>query len=127
MGAPLVMEMGTGVDIRGRDWTKAACRAVHNALRHNSLSLADAYGLPREAMRVEIVIGAGTPDSVDRDAVMAMLPYGEARIRVERGGMTTPANDAGYGPIMANAVLLVSLDGIAEAGTAEDETTENAA
>ena len=114
MGHPLVMELGTGVDIRGRDWTKAACRAVHNALRHNSLSLADAYGLERDAMRVEIVIGAGEPDAVDSDAVAAMLPYGSATVRVEHGGMTTPANDQGYGPIIANAALLVSLDGIAE-------------
>ena len=31
-------EMGMGVDVHGRDYTKAACRAVSDALRHSSLN-----------------------------------------------------------------------------------------
>ena len=106
----VVMETGRGADIRGRDWTKAACRAVDDALRRNSLTVADAFGLPREKMDVEIVLGVGAPETVDTGAVAALLPYGRRSVRVERGGLTTPANDEGYGPILANAALLVWLD-----------------
>ena len=106
----VVMETGRGADIRGRDWTKACRRAVDDALRRNSLSVADAFGLPREAMQVEIVLGVGDPDAVDRDAVASLLPYGERSVRVEHGGLTTPANEQGYGPILANAALLIWLD-----------------
>ena len=35
----LVHEFGMGVDVHGRDSTKAACRAVSDAIRHSSLPL----------------------------------------------------------------------------------------
>jgi len=30
-------EMGMGVDVHGRDYTQAACRAVSDAIRHSSI------------------------------------------------------------------------------------------
>ena len=36
---PCVLEFGMGVDVHGRDSTKAACRAVSDAIRHSSLPL----------------------------------------------------------------------------------------
>ena len=106
----MVMELGMGTDIRGSDYTKAATRAVHNALRQNSISIADAFGVSRDDMHVEIIIGAGQPDQVDMAAVAAMLPYGKAEVRVEKGGMDTLKDDGSAGPILANAALLVYLD-----------------
>ena len=106
----MAMELGMGTDIRGEDYTKAATRAVHNALRQNSLVVADAFGVPREEMHVDIVIGVAKPDEVDKAAVAAMLPYGKGEVRVERGGMDTPKDDGTPGTIMANAALLVYLD-----------------
>ena len=35
---PYVLEMGMGVDVHGADNTKAACRAVSDAIRHSSLA-----------------------------------------------------------------------------------------
>ena len=105
----MVMELGMGTDLQGEDYTKAACRAVHNALRQNSLSVYDAFGVSRDDMVVEIIIGAAKPDAVDSDAVAAMLPYGSRTVRVERGGMDTPKEDGGT-TIMANAAIIVYLD-----------------
>jgi len=48
----MVLEIGMGTDIRGADPTKAACRALRDALWHNSLSIARALGHPLEAMIV---------------------------------------------------------------------------
>lgn len=106
----MVLELGMGTDIRGEDYTKAACRAVHNALRQNSLSVADAFGVPREAMHIKIIIGVANPDAVDPQAVADMLPYGQAEVTVEEGGMDTPSEDGTRKTIMANAALVVYLD-----------------
>ena len=52
----MVVEMGMGTDLQGGDYTKAAVRALRDALWHNSLTVAPAFGLPREAMKVEVNI-----------------------------------------------------------------------
>jgi uncharacterized protein (TIGR02058 family) len=41
----VVTEMGMGTDIRGGDYTKAAVRALRDALWHNSLSVTRALGM----------------------------------------------------------------------------------
>ena len=105
----MVMQLGMGTDLQGEDHTKAACRAVHNALRQNSLHVYDAFGVSREAMVVEIIVGAAKPEAVDADAVAAMLPYGSCTVRVEAGGMDTPKEDGGF-TVMANAAVIVFLD-----------------
>ena len=58
----MVLEIGMGTDIRGADHTKAAVRALRDALWHNSLSVANAVGLPTDSMRVEVTIGVPKPD-----------------------------------------------------------------
>ena len=46
----MVLQIGMGTDIRGADYTKAAVRALRDALWHNGLSVADAVGLPVDAI-----------------------------------------------------------------------------
>ena len=58
----MVLEIGMGTDIRGSDPTKAACRALRDALWHNSLSIATALGHPLEAMIVDVHIGVPRPE-----------------------------------------------------------------
>ena len=50
----MVLEIGMGTDIRGADPTKAACRALRDALWHNTLSIATALGHPLDAMIVDV-------------------------------------------------------------------------
>ena len=57
----MVLEIGMGTDIRGSDPTKAACRALRDALWHNSLSIATALGHPLEAMIIDVHIGVPRP------------------------------------------------------------------
>jgi len=40
----VALEIGMGTDIRGGDYTKAAVRALRDALWHNSLTVASAVG-----------------------------------------------------------------------------------
>ena len=69
----IITELGAGADLHGRDMTKAAKRAVEDAMRHSSLSLFRALELDPTTMRVEILIGAPEPEGVDADAVAAVM------------------------------------------------------
>jgi uncharacterized protein (TIGR02058 family) len=106
----MVLEIGMGTDIRGRDCTKAAVRALRDALWHNSLSVAAALGQPTDAMRVEVRIGVPRPAEVDRNAVLGVLPHGTGTVEVVEGGLEI-ANDAGTdATLVANAAAIVYLD-----------------
>ena len=106
----MVLQIGMGTDIRGADYTKAAVRALRDALWHNALSAADAVGLPVDSMQVEVTIGVPRPDQVDREAVLAVLPHGTGTVRVVEGGLEIP-NDAGTNTtVVANAAAVVRLD-----------------
>ena len=106
----MVLQIGMGTDIRGADPTKAAVRALRDALWHNSLSVANALGMDVDAMRVEVTIGVPRPEKVDKDAVLAVLPHGTGTVQVIEGGLEI-ANDEGTNSTMiANAAAVVWLD-----------------
>src|SRR3954468_18930218 len=105
----MVLQIGMGTDIRGADYTKAAVRALRDALWHNSLSVADAVGLPVDSMRVEVTIGVPKPELVDKEAVLAVLPHGTGTVTVVEGGLEIP-NDAGGASVISNASAVVRLD-----------------
>jgi uncharacterized protein (TIGR02058 family) len=106
----MVLELGMGTDIRGADYTKAAVRALRDALWHNSLSIADAVGLPVDAMRVDVRIGVPHPEKVNKEAVLAVLPHGTGTVEVVEGGLEI-ANDAGTDSmVLAHAAAVVRLD-----------------
>ena len=106
----VVMEIGMGTDIRGTDYTKAAVRALRDALLHNSLGIANALGLDTDSMQVEVTIGVPKPDRVDKAEVLAILPHGTGTVNVVEGGLEIP-NDAGTGStVLAHAAAVVRLD-----------------
>src|SRR6478609_8425629 len=99
----VVLEIGMGTDIRGADYTKAAVRALRDALWHNSLTVAAAIGKPTDSMVCEIFIGVPKPELVDKAAVLAELPHGTGTVNVVEGGLEIP-NDSGTGStVMASA------------------------
>ncbi len=106
----IVMELGMGSSLRRKDYTRAACRAVENALWHNSLSVADAFGLGREAMIVEVEIGAQSPDQVDVGEVAKQFPYGQVSVSVAHGGLDVPKPDGSGTTVIVNAAIVVYLD-----------------
>jgi uncharacterized protein (TIGR02058 family) len=106
----MVLEIGMGTDIRGADYTKAAVRALRDALWHNSLSVAKALGQDTDSMRVEVLIGVPKPDKVDKEAVLAVLPHGTGTVKVVEGGLEI-RNDAGTdSTVIAQAAAIVRLD-----------------
>ena len=106
----MAVEIGMGTDIRGADYTKAAVRALRDALWHNGLSVAAALGKPTDSMVVEILIGVPKPDQVNKEEVLALLPHGTGTVKVVEGGLEI-VNDAGTGStVTASAAAIVRLD-----------------
>ena len=106
----MVLELGMGTDIRGVDYTKAAVRALKDALWHNSLTVADALGLDVDSMQVAVTIGVPRPDAVDREAVLAVLPHGSGTVEVVEGGLEIPNETGTDATIIANAAAVVYLE-----------------
>ena len=57
----IILEMGTGNDLYGEDYTKAACRAVDDALHHSSLILFRSLGFDHADMDVRVTIAVQDP------------------------------------------------------------------
>ena len=109
-----VTEMGMGVDVHGGDYTKAAKRAVSDAIRHCSLNFFRALDKSPDDMRITVKIGAANPTAVEVAAVAAELPYGTVEVEVSAGGLDVPSEDGADLMVIVNAAVLVNFE--------EDET-----
>ncbi|AYE86566.1 MAG: Lin0512 family protein [Sulfitobacter sp.] len=86
----IIIEMGMGNDLHGMDYTKAAARAIEDALRHSSLPLFGALDVTPDQMRVQVTVAVQEPEKVDVDALVANLPRGRAEVRAVKGGLNVP-------------------------------------
>jgi uncharacterized protein (TIGR02058 family) len=105
-----ITEMGMGVDVHGRDATKAARRAVSDAIRHSSLGFFRMLGKSPGDMFVDVTIGVPDPSGVDTAAVAQELPYGTVQVTAVKGGLEIPAEQGGDAILIANAAVMVSLE-----------------
>jgi uncharacterized protein (TIGR02058 family) len=106
----VITEFGTGNDLHGGDYTKAAVRAVQDAIHHSSLSLIRGLGIDSSTMQVAVTIGVQQPDRVSADAVKAALPHGQVTVNVVKGGLDVPDEAAGDIAIIASAAVTVRID-----------------
>ena len=106
----MVLEIGMGTDIRGTDPTKAAVRALRDALWHNTLTIAKALGQDTDSMQVEVTIGVPYPERVDKAQVLAVLPHGTGTVNVVAGGLEIPSADRPDSTLIAHAAAVVRLD-----------------
>lgn len=88
-----IIEMGIGADLHGGDYTKAAIRAVEDAMRKSSIPLFGSLGISHEEMRVLVTIGIQEPDRLDLDAVAKIMPRGKAEVRAVTGGLNPTGSD----------------------------------
>ncbi|MFA5869702.1 MAG: Lin0512 family protein [Candidatus Bathyarchaeia archaeon] len=116
-----LVEVGTGIDLHGEDATKAAQRAVKDAISHSSmvglgqLFKIKSFSEMEEALMVDVTVAAPDPEKVDGEAVLSTLPEGKRRINVVKGGLKFPAEstkeEAKTHPIvMVNTVIVVLVD-----------------
>lgn len=105
----IILEMGTGNDLYGGDYTKAACRAVQDALHHSSIVLFRTLGYHHLDMRVQVTIGVQQPDRVDTAVVQAELPRGRAEVTVVHGGLDVHDPEQGTTHVVATAAVAAFL------------------
>ena len=82
----VILEMGAGNDLHGGDYTRAAIRAVEDAIHHSSLTMIRTLELDTRTIQVNVTIGVQQPDRVDADAVASVLPVGQVSVEVVKGG-----------------------------------------
>jgi uncharacterized protein (TIGR02058 family) len=106
----IITEFGSGNDLHGGNYTKAAVRAVEDAIHHSSLSLIRSLGVDARTMQVEVTVGVQRPAEVRAEVVKAALPHGQVTFRVVKGGLDVPGEAAGDVAIIASAAVTVRLD-----------------
>ncbi len=101
----IILEMGSGNDLYGCDYTKAACRAVQDALHHSSIVLFKSLGYDHRDMRVQVTIGVQKPDLVDIARVCAELPRGSAEVTAVLGGLNVHDVEMDTTHVIATAAI----------------------
>lgn len=113
-----VIEFGMGLDQHGQDPTRAACKAVKDAVARSCLAgLLEIVRL-REVndMLVDIQIACPHPEKVDRGAVLEALPFGRKQLTLHEGGMVAHGlfqpelGDTTDETYIANATITVWVD-----------------
>lgn len=112
-----IVELGYGADLHGGDVTKAARRAVRDAVSRNCLcGLFDILGLEDpDGMHVAIKIGCPRPEEIDAAEVLREIPFGSRELEAVSGGLSVrgleiPALGEGDHICVAVAALTVSVD-----------------
>ena len=102
--------MGAGNDLHGGDYTKAAIRAVEDALHHSSLTFIRALGIDKDTLRVDVTIGVQKPDEVDTEKVKGSLPVGKVSVRTVQGGLDVEDEVVGDFAVIASAAIEVRIE-----------------
>jgi uncharacterized protein (TIGR02058 family) len=116
-----IVEVGTGIDLHGEDETKAAQRAVKDAISHCSmvglgqLFKVGSFSELEEAIMVDVTVATPNPERIDEEAVLGILPEGKRRLTAVKGGMRFPTESTAevsrtHGIVMVNAVIVVLVD-----------------
>ena len=92
MDKMMFVEIGMGIDLHGQNVTKAAVRAVQNAIHHNSMpgirSVLPGGDLNNMKVNVRLAVPADK-EQLDLAVVREELPYGQVTFEVVDGGMLT--------------------------------------
>src|SRR5262245_27318977 len=106
----VILELCSGNDLHGADYTKAALRAVQDALHHSSLSMIRSLGCNSKEMQVEVTIRVRPPEKVDAQSVRASLPHGRVTVKVVKGGLDVPDEERRDTAVIASAAIAVRFE-----------------
>ena len=105
----VILELGHGNDLHGGDYTKAALRAVQDALHHSSLTMLRSLEVKAADMLVDVTIGVQRPEAVDAARIAASLPHGQVTVKVVKGGLDVPDEERNDPAVIATAAIAVRL------------------
>jgi uncharacterized protein (TIGR02058 family) len=113
-----IIEMGIGIEQHGQEVTKAAIKALRDAMSRvcmvgltEMISLSD----PND-MIIDVLVACPRPQELDLEALKKAIPFGQKEISVVAGGMTVRGHyhpgmsDKSDEIIVANAAITVCID-----------------
>jgi uncharacterized protein (TIGR02058 family) len=106
----VILEMGTGNDWHGSDYTKAALRAVQDALHHSSLSFVRTLKVDKTRIDVEVTVGVQRPEQVDLDKIKKSLPLGNVTVKAVKGGLDVADPENNDAACIASAAIAVRIE-----------------
>ncbi|MPY70502.1 MAG: hypothetical protein GEU92_10480 [Alphaproteobacteria bacterium] len=106
----MLLEIGMGNDLHGGDYTKAAIRAIQDAVHHSSMSMVRSLGVDRDQVHVDVTVGVQKPDAVDIGKVKETLPFGVVTVKAVPGGLDVPDREADDIAVIATAAIVVRID-----------------
>ncbi|MCC3357834.1 Lin0512 family protein [Bacillus sp. REN16] len=88
----MFIETGMGIDVHGQNITKAAVRAVKNAIHFNSMpgirSVLPGNSLDNMVVNVKLAVPCDK-EQLDIEEVKRAIPFGKVSVEVMDGGMLT--------------------------------------
>lgn len=106
----VILELGSGSDWHGSDYTKAALRAVEDALHHASLSFVRSLKIDEADLDVDVTIGVQRPEEVDLERVKKALPIGNVTVKAVRGGLDVADPETNDPTVIASAAIEVRIE-----------------
>jgi uncharacterized protein (TIGR02058 family) len=106
----VILELGSGNDLHGSDYTKAALRAVQDALHHSSLAFIRSLKIDKRNLDVDVTIGVQRPERVDIEKVKAALPVGNVTVKAVRGGLDVTDPENNDPAVIASAAIAVRIE-----------------
>ena len=108
--ARVILELGSGNDLHGSDYTKAALRAVQDALHHSSLSFVRSLNVDKTKLDVEVTIGVQRPEQVDLEKIKKSLPLGNVTVSAVKGGLDVADPENNDSAVIASAAIAVRIE-----------------
>jgi len=106
----VILELGSGNDLHGSNYTKAALRPVQDALHHSSLAFLRSLKLDKTKVDVEVTIGVQRPEQVDLDEVKKSLPVGNVTVTAVKGGLDVADSENNDPAVIASAAIAVRIE-----------------
>ena len=106
----VILELGSGNDLHGSDYTKAALRAVQDALHHSSLFFVRSLKIDKTKLDVEVTVGVQRPEQVDLEKVKNSLPVGNVIVKAVKGGLDVTDPENKDPAVIASAAIAVRIE-----------------
>jgi uncharacterized protein (TIGR02058 family) len=88
-----IIEFGIGMDFHGQDVTKAAEKAVKDAVSRSCLCGLDEVLEIKDlnnGVDIKVTVAVSRPEEVDAERIKAQLPIGRVKVERVKGGLTIP-------------------------------------
>ena len=106
----VILELGSGNDLHGSDYTKAALRAVQDALHHSSLSFVRTLKVDKTKLDVDVTVGVQRPERVDLEKIKQSLPIGNVTVKAVKGGLDVADPENNDRAVIASAAIAVRIE-----------------